>query len=474
MSETRVAFISFHASPLAAPGEGKAGGMNVYVRQLARALGNAGVAVDVFTREHRFDRNGAKISNGGAPANGAVPDNNADLRNGAVPADYADLANGAVPANNADLANGAVPADYADLANGANMANMVESISANVRVIHLPAGAPDTPMDDLYRHLPQFLEGMQAFRARHNLTYRAVHSHYWLSGWLGRAFSQALNLPHVITFHTLARIKMQSRPGETEPKARQQVEEELLASADRIIAFSPHERDAMARLYGADVNRIQLAPCGVDLSTFRPLDREESRKRLGLNGDKVLLYVGRIESLKGVELLVHTAAQLDTCEPVRVLVVGDDNGQDRELDRLRDLAETLQVEDSFQFVGRVAQEELPVYYSAADVCVVPSFYESFGLAALESMACGTPVVASRVGGLSTVIQHGSTGYLKSWRCPEAFANSLEMLISSKSLQSSMGLAARRRAEDLSWDKVAGQIADVYRTLAAERAAAGPA
>ncbi len=449
MSETRVAFISFHASPLAAPGEGKAGGMNVYVRQLARALGNSGVAVDVFTREHRFDRNGAKVANGGAPANGAVPDNNADLRNGAV------------------------PADYADLANVANMANMVENISANVRVIHLPAGAPDTPMDDLYRHLPQFLEGMQAFRARHNLTYRAVHSHYWLSGWLGRAFSQALNLPHIITFHTLARIKMQSRPGETEPKARQQVEEELLASADRIIAFSPHERDAMARLYGADINRIQLAPCGVDLSTFRPLDREESRKRLGLNGDKVLLYVGRIESLKGVELLVHTAAQLDTCEPVRVLVVGDDNGQDRELDRLRDLAETLQVEDSFQFVGRVAQEELPVYYSAADVCVVPSFYESFGLAALESMACGTPVVASRVGGLSTVIQHGSTGYLKSWRCPEAFANSLEMLISSKSLQSSMGLAARRRAEDLSWDKVAGQIADVYRTLAAERAAAGP-
>ena len=465
MSETRVAFISFHASPLAAPGEGKAGGMNVYVRQLARALGNSGVAVDVFTREHRFDRNGAKVGNGGAPANGAVP------ANGAIPADYADLANGAVPANDADLRNGAVPADYADLANGANM---VESISANVRVIHLPAGAPDTPMDDLYRHLPQFLEGMQAFRARHNLTYRAVHSHYWLSGWLGRAFSQALDLPHIITFHTLARIKMQSRPGETEPKARQQVEEELLASADRIIAFSPHERDAMARLYGADINRIQLAPCGVDLSTFRPLDREESRKRLGLNGDKVLLYVGRIESLKGVELLVHTAAQLDTCEPVRVLVVGDDNGQDRELDRLRDLAETLQVEDSFQFVGRVAQEELPVYYSAADVCVVPSFYESFGLAALESMACGTPVVASRVGGLSTVIQHGSTGYLKSWRCPEAFANSLEMLISSKSLQSSMGLAARRRAEDLSWDKVAGQIADVYRTLAAERAAAGPA
>ena len=407
MSEARVAFISFHASPLAAPGEGKAGGMNVYVRQLARALGNNGLAVDVFTREHRP---------------------------------------------------------------GATAADAVASISPNVRVVHLPAGAPDTPLEDLFAHLPQFLQGMYAFRQDQGLDYRAVHSHYWLSGWLGRAFSQALDLPHVITFHTLSRIKMQSRAGETESWERQQVEQELLASADRIIAFSPHERDAMVRLYGADARRIRLAPCGVDLSTFRPLDREESRQRLGLNGDKVLLYVGRIESLKGVELLVHTAALLDTCEPVRVLVVGDDNGQDREVDRLRRLAETLQVDDAFHFVGRVAQEELPVYYSAADVCVVPSFYESFGLAALESMACGTPVVASRVGGLSTVVRHGSTGYLKSWRCPEAFASSLEMIISSKSLQSSMGLAARRRAEDMSWDKVAGQIAEVYRSLARERAA----
>lgn len=411
MSEARVAFISFHASPLAAPGEGKAGGMNVYVRQLARALGNNGIAVDVYTREYR---------------------------------------------------DGAGPND---------MNTMIESISGNVRVIHLPAGAPDAPMASYFGLLPDFLREMQQFTRHNGLTYRAVHSHYWLSGWLGQAFSRWLDIPHIITFHTLSRIKMQSRPGEAESTERQEVEEQLIASADRIVAFSPHERDSMVRLYGADSSRIRLAPCGVDLGTFRPLDREESRKRLGLNGDKVLLYVGRIESLKGVELLVRTAAHLDTCEPVRVLVVGDDNGQDREVDRLRELADTLEVGESIDFVGRVAQEELPVYYSAADVCVVPSFYESFGLAALESMACGTPVVASRVGGLSTVVQHGSTGYLKSWRCPEAFANSLEMLISSKSLQHSMGVAARRRAEDMSWDKVAGQIAELYETLSAEKAAA---
>ena len=427
MNESRVAFISFHASPLAAPGEGKAGGMNVYVRQLARALGNVGIPVDVFTREYRPS----------AASDGMTVESPVES-----------------------------PAETIETI------ETIEAISPNTRVIHLPAGDPDTPMDRYFDLLPGFLEEMQDFTRRNGLSYRAVHSHYWLSGWLGRAFSDWLDIPHVITFHTLSRIKMQSRPGEREPWQRQEVEEQLIASADRIVAFSPHERDAMARLYGADVSRIQLAPCGVDLGTFKPLDREESRKRLGLNGDKVLLYVGRIESLKGVELLVRTTAHLDTCEPVRVLVVGDDNGQDREVDRLRELADTLAVGENIDFVGRVAQDELPVYYSAADVCVVPSFYESFGLAALESMACGTPVVASRVGGLSTVIQHGSTGYLKSWRCPEAFANSLEMLISSKSLQHSMGLAARRRAEDMSWDKVAERIAGVYSAVAAERAASG--
>lgn len=398
MSQARIAFISFHASPLAAPGQGKSGGMNVYVRQLARALGSAGVAVDIFTREHR-------------------------------------------PAG-----------------------NPIAHLAPKVRVIHLPAGEPDTPLENLYAQLPQFLREMRAFQQQHGLDYQLVHSHYWLSGWAGRAFSQALSIPHLVTFHTLSRIKMQSRAGEREPQQRQQVEAELIADAAAIIAFSPHERDAMARLYAADAGRIHLIPCGVDLQTFRPLDREESRQRLGLNGDKVLLYVGRIESLKGVELLVHTVAQLDTCAPVRTLVVGDDNGQDNELARIRRLAETLQVEDAFDFVGRVPQEDLPVYYSAADVCVVPSFYESFGLAALEAMACGTPVVASRVGGIATVVQHGRTGYLKSWRCPEAFANSLEMLISSKSLQHSMGQAARRRAEDLSWDKIAGRIAALYHSL----------
>ena len=401
MNVNRVAFISFHACPLASPGEGKSGGMNVYARQLALALGNTGVHVDIFTRDHT------------------------------------------------------------------EAESKITEIAPGVRVIHLPGGPAETAVDGLFPHLPEFSQALLEFQRETGLTYQAVHSHYWLSGWVGQLMATEWRVPHILTFHTLSLIKMQARAGESEPATRQQVERELMASADYIVAFSPHERDAMVRLYQADATRIGLIPCGVDLSLFRPLDQQEVREKLGLNGEKVLLYVGRIEPLKGLELLLHTAAQLQTFEQIRVLVVGGGAGRDQEIDRLREMAKSLNVDEVFDFIGRVDQQDLPLYYNAADVCVVPSFYESFGLAALESMACGTPVVATRAGGLSTIIQHGRTGYLKAWRCPEAFASSLEMIISSRNLQHSMGLAARRRAEGLSWDNVAGQIAGVYDSLITE-------
>ena len=398
MSVKRAAFITLHACPLAAPGQGKSGGMNVYVRQLAAALGDLGMEIDIFTREH------------------------------------------------------------------AGVANRIETIGPNVRVIHIRAGEPEAHVGELYAHLPEFLEQLNAFREEEGLEYDVVHSHYWLSSWVGRELSQAIGAPHVVTFHTLSLIKMQSRAGEVEPAERPVVEAEVMASADRIIAFSPHERDAMARLYGADASKVSLVPCGVDLSVFRPLDQKSVRARLGLNGEKILLYVGRIEPLKGLELLVETAAQMDSGETVRLIVVGADANGDHELDRVKQLARERDLEDQIDFVGQVDHKELPLYYNAADVCVVPSYYESFGLVALEAMACGTPVVATRVGGLSTIIHHGRTGYLKSWRCPEAFANSVEMIISSDGLQQSMGEAARKRAEGMGWDNVAAMIWDEYAVL----------
>tara|TARA_B100000315_G_scaffold259040_1_gene313327 strand:- start:22 stop:1173 length:1152 start_codon:yes stop_codon:yes gene_type:complete len=372
--------------------------MNVYVRQLARALGDQGVHVDIFTRNH------------------------------------------------------------------STAVEQIQSISPNVRVVHLPGGEANAPLEGLFRYLGPFLKAVEEFQRKNRLTYQVVHSHYWLSGWVGRAMACQQMIPHVVTFHTMGLIKMQSRAEEMEPLERHQVERELVGSADRIVAFSANERDAMVRLYGADASRIAVAPCGVDLSLFRPLDQRQAREKLGLNGGNVFLYVGRLEPLKGVELLLHAAAHLETCRPMRVLVVGGDANGDQQVDRLRSLARSLQMDSVFDFVGRVDQEELPLYYNAADVCVVPSYYESFGLAALESMACGTPVVAARVGGLSTVVQHGRTGYLKSWRCPEAFASSLEMIISNARLQHSMGLAARRRAEGMGWQQVAARLSQEYEML----------
>ena len=394
----RAAFITLHACPLAAPGRGKSGGMNVYVRQLASALGELGMKIDIFTREH------------------------------------------------------------------SDVANRVETIGSNVRVIHINVGEPDAHLDDLYDLLPDFLEQLNKFREEEGLEYDVVHSHYWLSSWVGRELSQELAIPHVVTFHTLSLIKMQSRAGEEEQSERAVIETKVIATADRIIAFSPHERDAMARLYAADANKITLVPCGVDLEVFRPLNQKAVRSSLGLNGEKILLYVGRVEPIKGLDLLVETAAQMDSEDGVRMIVVGADVNGDREMDRVRQLAREKDLEDKIDFVGQVDHDDLPLYYNAADVCVVTSYYESFGLVALESMACGTPVVATRVGGLSTIIHHGRTGYLKSWRCPEAFANSVEMIISSNGLQQSMGEAARKRAEGMGWDNAAALISVEYSAL----------
>lgn len=400
MSLERAAFFSFHACPLAAPGQGKSGGMNVYVRELSRAMGELGIPVDIFVREHE--------------AGGEA----------------------------------------------------IEWIAPNVRVIHLHGGPLDASVGELFVHLPGFLQEVQRFREENELDYDVVHSHYWLSAWIGQRFSQSLGIPHVVTFHTLALIKMQSRAGESEPEERERVEREAMLSADRIVAFSGHERDSMARLYGADPGRVKLAPCGVDLAKFRPLDQREVRRQLGLNGEKVLLYVGRVEPLKGLDLLVEAAAQMDSGdEEVRMMVVGGGGPGEPETDRVKRLAEERKVDGLIDFVGRVDHDDLPLYYNAADVCVVPSYYESFGLVALESMACGTPVVATRVGGLPTIVQHGHTGYLKPWRCPEAFANSVEMIICSSGLQESMGLAARRRAEQMGWESVASLISEEYRVLA---------
>ena len=398
MSAARVALISFHTCPLAPTGEGKAGGMNVYVREVSRNLGRSGVPVDLFTRSHAGHCQG------------------------------------------------------------------VTHLEENVRLVHLEGGPEAATPNDLYPYLESFLEELVSHARGEDAPYRLVHSHYWLSGWIGQRLSSRWGVPHVVTFHTLGDVKMQAKSGERESDRRGAVERELVSGARLIIASSPHEEDALVHLYDADRGRIEVVPCGVDLSMFKPLDIGEARKRLGLNGERVVLYVGRIEAIKGVDLLLKSAAIMDGKDSLKVLVVGGDATRGGEVRRLKGLAEELGIGQVMEFVGMVDQSLLPLYYNAADVCVVPSYYESFGLVALEALACGTPVVASRVGGLPTVVQHARTGYLQSWRCPEPFADSLEVILGSKGLRKSMSREARKRAEGMGWETVAEETSRLYDSL----------
>ena len=343
-------------------------------------------------------------------------------------------------------------------------AHLEEAVTKEgVQIVHLDGGPPGAGMSRLHSYLPQFLRHLRQIKEERQLDYNLVHSQYWLSGWVGQMLAQAWEVPHVVTFHTLARIKQQARPGEREPPLRARVEAQLMASADMIVAFSPHEQDAMVQLYSAPRERIQVVPCGVDLSLFRAIDPHELPPCLLQEGKHIILFVGRIEPLKGVDLLLRTVAIMECSSSLKVLIIGGDT-QEKEVLRLRRLTQELELKDVVSFLGRVEQNELPYYYSAADMSVLPSYYESFGMVALESMACGTPVVATRVGGLTTLVQHGRTGYLVPWRCPEPLANYLETLMFNPALRKAMGQEGRRWAESMGWDMVAQEITQAYASL----------
>jgi D-inositol-3-phosphate glycosyltransferase len=267
-------------------------------------------------------------------------------------------------------------------------------------------------------------------------------------------------------FHTLGEVKSRSRISEWEPDERIQAEERIAQGADRIVAAGRDEKELLVRLYGARPENIAVVPCGVNLDLFQPVAKGDARKELGLRDDqRILLFVGRIEPLKGIDILLGAAAQLEAEHDFSVFVIGGDNtAREGEMAHLRDLARRLGIAERVRFLGAVDHERLPLFYSAADVCVVPSFYESFGLVALEAMACGTPVVASRVGGLAGTVRDGETGYLIPWRCPEPFAERIELLLGNEELRTAFGTAARETVERFRWANVAEAVLALYREM----------
>jgi len=397
----RVAMLSVHTCPLAAPGGKETGGMNVYVREAARELARMDVHVDVFTRSQ----------------NPTIP--------------------------------------------------RVVVMAQGARVVHLPAG-PEAPMprEEVHRHLDQFVAGVEAFRWDEGLDYDLVHAHYWLSGAAGLSLRETWGVPLVQMFHTLGRLKnsVAHSPAEVEPELRITEESRIIAAADRIVAANVVERAHLAWYYGADADRVAVIPCGVDTELFEPMARATAKDLLELPPDPLLLYVGRLQPIKGLETLLEAMTRLDGDSTLLIIGGDQDEPENGHAAYLRERVAALGLGQRVRFLGAQPQHRLRLFYAAAEATVLPSYYESFGMVALEAMACGSPVVASRVGGLTTTVQDGVTGHLVPEGDPPALAARLARLLHDGPERERLGRAATRWAVEHRWPCVAEAVCRLYAEL----------
>ena len=392
----RVAVISLHSSPLAAPGSGDSGGMNVYVRELVAALAHKGWDCTVYVRR------------------------------------------------------------WAE-----NLPTQID-VEPGVRVVHIDAGPVDLAKSQLPRVLDEFTVNTLRHMEGGDLP-DVIHANYWLSAEVGHRLKHAIDRPLASTFHTLARVKAEH--GDPEPEHRAESEARIIGCSDVITASCVAEAHQLQRLYGADPARIEYVAPGVDRAFFSPGHRQAARDALGLPKGPVVLFVGRIQPLKGVDLAVRSFAHLDY-ENATMLVVGGPSGPDGQLElhRVEDQVAARGLSDRVHFVPAQAHFKLSSYYRAADVCVIPSRSESFGLVALEAAACGTPVVAADVGGLRTLVDHGRTGFLVQRRDPAVYASFIEEILDNDLMAAEMALDASERAGGYSWRAAGAALDRVYSGL----------
>ena len=335
----------------------------------------------------------------------------------------------------------------------------------NARIIHLKAGEDeDIEKLAIYPHLADFASELENFKKRNGLRYDLIHSHYWLSGSAGKWIQRWWNIPHITMFHTVGAVKNAVGIGEREPELRIRTEKELVKECHHIISSTQREKEDLIRYYSASPEAISVIPCGVNLDLFKPIDKATALRHLGLNGEAVILFVGRIDPLKGIDRLLTAMAYVGRPN-LKLVVIGGDGGSRREVERLKRLSRRLGVQDSVIFHGLVKQEILPHFYSAADLCVVPSYYESFGLVALESLACGTPVVATKVGCIESVIRQGETGYVVKDNAPRRLAEKIALLLSGSNGMLGSRESIRATITGFRWSIIADAIVHQYREVA---------
>jgi D-inositol-3-phosphate glycosyltransferase len=344
----------------------------------------------------------------------------------------------------------------------------VVDVEPGFRVVHIDAGPYDVAKERLPELVDEFADGVLAALSTTG-DVDAIHANYWLSGVAGHRLKHQLDVPLVSTFHTLARVKAET--GDPEPGRRVQAEHEVMDCSDAITASCVAEAQQLIALYGAPSDRIQLVPPGVIHAFFSPGDRFGARKALGygLDGSPMLLFVGRIQPLKGLDVAIGALAELRRRDS-QLVVVGGPSGPDghAEAAKAELLADELGVADRIRWVPPQPHHLLATYYRAADLCVVPSRSESFGLVALEAAACGTPVVAAAVGGLRTLVDDGDTGYLVEDRHPEVFASAVDALLADPGRAQRMGEAAAARARGYTWSTTAARLRRLYGDLTARQ------
>ncbi|MDX2232616.1 MAG: glycosyltransferase family 1 protein [Leptolyngbyaceae cyanobacterium bins.349] len=421
-----IALISDHGDPAADVGKEEAGGQNVYVRQVGESLAKLGWQVDMFTRKVK-------------------------------------------------------PEDPA-----------IVQHSPHCRTIRLVAGPQSfIPRDQVFSYMPEFVTAFQKFQAKEGTNYPLIHTNYWMSAWVGLQLKEQSNIQLIHTYHSLGAVKYQSvplRPAIAD--TRLAVEREILEQANCIVATSPQEEEVLRSLVSTQ-GCVEVIPCGTDIDNFHAMPKSEARSTLGFAADEaIVLYVGRFDPRKGIETLVkacaklkagieHQAINLDgtptaySLNPakLRLVIVGGsdpDHADGLERDRIAKMVADLGLAHNTQFVGRVGHNLLPLYYTAADVCVIPSHYEPFGLVAIEAMACGTPVVASAVGGLKFTVVPEETGLLVPPQDVDGFAMAIDRILSDELWARKLRRQAPIRVQqNFSWSSVAAQLSHLYRRLLAQ-------
>ncbi|MEJ2656195.1 MAG: glycosyltransferase [Desulfobacterales bacterium] len=399
-----IAMLSIHSSPIGALGTQDTGGMSVYVRETAKELGRKGHHIDIFT-QHSAGTNDPVIP-----------------------------------------------------------------LYDNVRLIRLPGGTyRNIAKSALYEALPKLFNDLESFRIKENIAYDIIHSHYWLSGVLGLKLRPSWNAYHLITYHTIAAVKNFTCPTEHTSKLRLENEKRLAKQCDRMIVPTQKDKEYLIRYYDAPCDNIRIVPCGVDFNRFKPLNAGSARRKLGFAPDDlIVLYVGRYAPVKGLDRLVEIVSCLIHLSRLRLVMVGGDGMESPMVQQLQSKAKTLHIENRLMFAGRVNQETLPQYYSAADVTVVPSYYESFGLVALEALACGTPVVTTSVGAMEEIVKDGITGYVVKDPNPRHFSRHIENVLSKQRQNGTSPSQIRSSVLEYTWTRSAGLLLDAYRSVSANK------